>query len=258
LTIIEGFKDVGELAQTKPQQWSKIVGSALPAVDWLIKKHGFPRAEATAEQKKNLTREAIAFIFNMPDEIEKAHYIDKLSKIIGVPRISVERALEKTKSSGQSKKKYLSKPAEEAAPKDAVIDLEQQFISVVLLVPEIAQKVNLPDVELGDINYQKIYTKVKPCYNQPSKDTANTLHAVAGKLPRKMQELFAVNAVAWDKTARENESIAIAEFEALIKKILATKRESLKAKFAAMIAEAEKSGDIAKVKQLMQSLQQNL
>jgi len=256
LTIIEGFKDVGELAQVKPNEWAKIVASALPPVDWLIKTHGFPIDNPSAEQKKNLAKEALVFISNMPDEIEKTHYITKLSKDIGVPQISVEKALLKL---GQtSVKRNKTEPEQAAETDDEPADLESQIISLVLLLPNLALKVVLPEIEFSDSNYQKIYTKAKLCYNQPSKDMANCLHAIRDKLPYKMQELFAVNAVVWDKAVQESESIALAEFEALIKKILSVKRESLKIKYATAIAEAEKSGDIAKVKQLMQSLQQNL
>lgn len=254
LTIIEGFKDVGELAQTKPHEWSKIVSSALPAVDWLIKTHGFPRENPSAEQKKNLTKEVLVFISNMPDEIEKAHYIDKISQVIGVPRISVEKALAKLEQAPGRK----TEPKQEPEVRDEPASLESQLVSVVLLLPSLASKTSLPDIEFTNPDYRKIYTETKSCYNQPSKDTASCLHSIRDGLPREMQELFAVNIVVWDKNVRENESIALAEFEALIKKILSGKRESLKTKYAAAIAEAEKSGDIAKVKQLMQSLQQNL
>jgi DNA primase len=256
LTIIEGFKDVGELAQTKPAEWAKIVASALPAVDWLIKTHGFPIDNPSAEQKKNLTKEALVFISNMPDEIEKAHYVDRLSKVIGVPQISVEKALAKVAQVSRSKKH--ESQADLTAQYSEPLNLERQLVSVVLLLPNLATKITLPDVEFSDNNYQEIYTKVKSCYNQPSKDMANCLRAIRDELPREAQELFAVSAVAWDKTVQESESIALAEFEALIKKILSSKRELLKTKYATAIAEAEKSGDIAKVKQLMQSLQQNL
>ncbi len=254
LTIIEGFKDVGELAQTKPHEWSKIVSSALPAVDWLIKTHGFPRENPSAEQKKNLTKEVLVFISNMPDEIEKAHYIDKISQVIGVPRISVEKALAKLEQAPGRK----TEPKQEPEVRDEPASLESQLVSVVLLLPSLASKTSLTDIEFTNPDYRKIYTEAKSCYNQPSKDTASCLHSIRDGLPREVRELFAVNIVVWDKNVRENESIALAEFEALIKKILSGKRESLKTKYAAAIAEAEKSGDIAKVKQLMQSLQQNL
>lgn len=256
LTIIEGFKDVGELAQTKPHEWSKIVSSALPAVDWLIKTHGFPRENPSAEQKKNLTKEALVFINNMPDEIEKAHYVNRLSKVVGVPQISVEKALAKLEQGIAGKKKPES--VDQPTVHDEPANPELQLISVVLLLPNLAAKIALPDIEFANDNYRKIYTKVKSCYNQPSKDTVNCLHAIRNRLPREMQELFAVNVVVWDKAVQDNESIALAELEALIKKILSAKRESLKTEYATAIAEAEKSGDIAKVKQLMQSLQQNL
>lgn len=256
LTIIEGFKDVGELAQVKPNEWAKIVASALPPVDWLIKTHKFPIENPSAEQKKNLAKEALTFIFNMPDEIEKTHYINRLSKVIGAPQISVEKALLKL---GQtSVKRNKTEPEQAVETDDEPADLESQIISLVLLLPNLTSKVNLPDIEFSDSNYQKIYTKAKLCYNQPSKNIANCLRTIIDKLPYKMQELFAVSIVVWDKAFQESEPIALAEFEALIKKILSAKRELLKIKYATSIAEAEKMGDIAKVKQLMQSLQQNL
>jgi len=257
LTIIQDYKDVGELVKERPKQWQKVVDEALAPVEWIIKKKIVPGVELSGEEKKDLVKRALFFVRHMQDEIEKAHYVKRLAGVVGVPQISVEKALEKF-SSGQKSKRQ--SPATPAADKpSAENDLEAKLVAAVLLLPQFVGKIkSLPELILEEKDYLAIYTKASACYNDPSKDSGKCLQAINQKIPRQMQEVFAVNAVVWDKMIQEDEQSALSELEALIGKILVRKRESIKDKFASLIAEAEKSGDINQVKELMTRLQQNL
>ncbi len=254
LTIIEGYKDVGELAKENPQSWEKIVQAALPPIEWLVSRSIKTKKDGlSAVEKKDLVKKALPFLFHMSDEIEKAHYLVYLAQNLGVPEISVEKALDKfSRSQKVSEKEKIEKTPTKP-------DLEEELVAVAVQLPDLAQKISLPeDLEFQNDRYKPIYTAARLCYTAKSTSIKADLQKIWNKLPRETQEVFGVIVLKWDEKLRQDETACVEEFEALLHKIVLEKKENIKNQFAALIGEAERAGDLEKVKELMKKLQQSL
>jgi len=253
LTTIEKFKDVGELVQSDGKMWAEVVKRALPPIEWLIIRAKKVNPELSALQKKELAQKALGFISRMQDEIEKSHYISYLAKNLAVPVMSVEKALNRMLEKRLNPKK--SEKEEMKSPKD---NLEISFLSFVLFYPAIASQTKLNDaLEFEAEEYSKVYKEILSCYDSKS-NIKECLEKVQNSLSRDQRDSFGAEALGWDKKIEEGRDEAIAEFIAIKHLLFRKQNEKVKDDFAHRIAEAESSGEIEKVRNLMIELQENL
>jgi DNA primase len=253
LTIIEKYKDVGELVEKEPASWKLAVKSALPPVEWLVARATKARQgdNFSAPEKKELVKKALAFISRMTDEIEKAHYISYIAKVVGVPAETVEKAL--------SKSPRKSSPSQDA-PAEPQEDIEAKILSGLIYHPKLFSDKSLyADIKFTNGEYAEVYKEVEKCYNKPSQELSRDLLDVLKRVTdRQQQEVFAVYALEWDKKIEENQKDAIQEFVDFKRKIVQTKKEETKSDYATAIAQAEAKGDLSKLKKLMEELQEKL
>ncbi len=253
LTTIEKFKDVGELVQSDGKMWVEVVKRALPPIEWLMIRAKKVNPELSALQKKELAQKALGFISRMQDEIEKSHYISYLAKNLAVPVMSVEKALNRMLDKRLNPKK--SEKEEIKSPKD---NLEISFLSFVLFYPAIASQTKLNDaLEFEAEEYNKVYKEILSCYDSKS-NIKECLEKVQNSLSRDQRDSFGAEALGWDKKIEEGRDEAIAEFIAIKHLLFRKQNEKVKDDFAHRIAEAESSGEIEKVRNLMIELQENL
>ena len=249
LTIIKGYKDVGELVQAQKQLWPKILKEALPPVEWLVEKakRSLGGKEMTAQDKKRLAAQALPIIYQMPDEVEKAHYLNYLSQVVGVPQIAIERAMEKIR---EPKTRALPPPAEKK-------DYELEALAVLLNLPELGQVFIESPLEFSNQDYQKVYNRVRKCYAS-FKEAPARLQKLSGTLERELKEKLAAAVLVWDQKIAEDKETALAEVAALKTHLVGKRNETLKANFASEISAAESRGDLEKVKELLEKLQESL
>ncbi len=245
LVKINKYKDVGELVQKEPSQWSKVLSKALPPVEWLASK--YDKSQMSALEKKQLTAQALKFIGRMQDEIEKAHYINFLAKTVGVPPIAVEKALAKLTIN--------VKQAEEI--KNPIQDLEGMFISALFYHPDLAKDLAICEISFQNDQWANIYNQVKNCYNS-KKDIAACLKDLLKTIDRDVAGQISAFSIEWDQKIADDKAGAKAEFLAIYGHLQRRVRDRLKQEFAANIAKAEQRGDLEKVKSLMRELQENL
>jgi len=250
LTIIKGYKDVGEMVQAQKQLWPKILGGALPPVEWLVEKakQSLGAMEMTAQDKKHLAAQALPMISQMPDEVEKAHYLSYLSHVVGVPQIAIERAMGKVRE-----------PKTRAQPPLAAEkrDYELEALAVLLNLPELGQVFVESPLEFESEDYQKVYNQVKKCYDS-FKEAPARLKKLSGTLGRELKEKLGAAVVVWDQKITEDKETALAEVVALKAHLVGKRNETLKANFASEISAAESRGDLEKVKKLLGKLQESL
>ncbi|MCX6810022.1 MAG: DNA primase [Candidatus Berkelbacteria bacterium] len=247
LTKIEKYKDVGELVKEDKSEWIKVIEKAQPPVEWLVQKFQKNSEPLTVQDKKELMRQALNFVSRMQDEIEKAHYISYLAKIVQVPEISVEKAL--------SKVKVKSKP--DLQKNEIKDDFESDFISFLIDFPNLVGGLTMDkNMDFENDKYKEIYNSILSCYN--NKEEKGCLKKLKDKLPRDIRELLAVRSLMWDVKIQEDEKAAFRDFIATKSKLSAAKKETIKNDFAHLISEAESQGDIEKVKELMGELQKSL
>jgi len=244
LTTIEKYKDVGELVLAEPEMWGKVVEAALPPVEWVVSRFTQEKKSLSAQEKKELAKTVLGFIIRMKDEVEKAHYVQYLSRVIGVPAIAIEKSLSQIKV----------KPVKSEEVKQYKLNLEEYYLAFLLNYPKIvskyklASKVDFDEKELGEI-----YKLLHECYN--SKQIAQCIKEVSEKLSREVRERLDAVCLVWDERFAESEDLAEEEFVSIKLKFEDREKEKVKDNFAKLIADAEISGDLDKVKELMKKLQ---
>ena len=112
-------------------------------------------------------------------------------------------------------------------------------------------KINFPE----NSEYLELYKKILGCYNS-SKVEPCISKALDG-LDRGSQEKLNSLVLVWDKKVAESRVEAIMEFEGIVRRLSEDRKEKIKQDFASKISAAEQSGDIGKVKELMQKLQES-
>lgn len=243
LTTIEKYKDVGELVQQDSGAWKKIVDQALPPIEWLVKRASRGKEGFSATDKKNLVKRALSYVVRMQDEVEKAHYVQYLAKVVGVPPIAIEKSL------SQVKVKLVPK-GEDIANK---LDLEEYYIAFLLNFPKIVSKYQLsPEAEFEQKGLGEIYKSVVSCYNSKK---IESLKQISEGLSREIKERLDAVCLIWDQRLEESVDLAEEEFVSLKARFENRERDKIKSNFAAMIAEAESNGDLEKVRELMKKLQ---
>jgi len=251
MTMIKGAKDIGELVEKDKKMLEGVISSALPPVEWALAKaqEEAQDKEFSAKEKKELVALCLSFIARMSDVVEKSHYVAYLAKKVGVPQVTLEDALAKTRVKEGFKGVELQTQKR---------DLEAEFISFVLNFSDIAGAVTLSEeLEFENDVYLDIYNQVIKCYNL-KKDEAKCLGSILQKQSHEIQEQLGVCAQVWDKLIGEDRDLAVRDFVALKAKLLSRGREHIKKTFAQKIAQAESRGDIAAVRELMEDLQKNL
>ncbi len=253
LTIIENFKDVGELVEKKSELWSKIVDSSLAPIEWLCKK--YQNKIALPEGKKALASLSLPIIDVMASEVEKSHYTSYLARFIGVPVTSIEKALEKIDHQPSNKEAMPKIQADETREER---DLE---LDAFVFIVACSNHLKISDLPVEDFfansTYLKFYKEALKCYDLKG-DRKGCLDNLIKSLPEDLGRLVSVVALEWDKKMAEDLEGAICEFKDIVKKIKSKKRELLKDEFARKIGEAESSGNMQEVRDLMAKLQNKL
>jgi len=248
LTIIDGHKDVGELVAADKKKWPQIIDRALYPVEWLVAKATRNSNEMTVQVKKKLTQNALLFISSMQDEIEKAHYLSYLAKVVQVPEIAVEKAL--------TKYKVQLPETPKVTPRER--NIEGEFLSFLINFPTIVDGLTLDEeIKFKKSEFNQIYKRVISCYTSKG-SIERCLVALKKNLPREIREELDALAIAWDVKVTGARDEAFQDFLAIKNKLETYKKEAIKDNFAKMIAEAEAKGDLEEVKRLMKQLQKSL
>lgn len=248
LTTIEKYKDIGELVEKDRKLLADVLDKALPPVEWLVAKVGDGPLEAS--EKKKLVAEALRFIDAMQDDIEKSHYVSYLAKVVSVPEVIIEKALSKLQDHSSDKK--------EEDKDEKSVDLELEFISFLINYQKIVNGLTLSDdIEFENQTYLGIYKQVLKCYGDLSSCEKCLLKLRSG-LEREILGAIDSSAITWDQKISEEKDEAFQEFLSVKALLTARGKEKVKQDYAKLIAQAESSGDIKKVKELMGKLQKEL
>jgi hypothetical protein len=202
----------------------------------------------SAKQKKEFVKLALNFIGRFQSEIEKAHYISYLAKKVSVAEVTIEEILSKTRLQPKSKSEEKDKIA---------TTIEDRVISYLLNFPNLLKGEKLGDIEFENQALGAIYIELKACYNQ-GQSVTQEIKKIESKLSRDVKERLDAVSVSWDQKIAEEEDVAREDFQEIKSYLEKRQKEKIKSDFAKAIAQAETSGDISKVKELMKNLQESL
>lgn len=144
---LKDYKDPDEMAQKDPKAYKKAVDNAVSIWDFLTNSAFPKKTKLTGEQKAKISKEVIPVLASIDDDIVKAHYVDLVSRKLGVPRISVEKQLQKRhstlESSAQEKILYQDKSSKNGK-EERLMALSLHKNPKLLLKKEIAKMISNP------------------------------------------------------------------------------------------------------------------
>lgn len=252
------FKDPGEMIEKDSAEWKKVTENAAVVIDWyfdlafkkLTTDNGQLTTELTSQQKKEIAKEILPLIKKIPDEIEKAHYVNLLSKKLDVGTDTIFSALEKITD---KKIEGNLKPKVGNTGTSFKIKTEEILLGLLVLYPlefeKNESKINEQDFSV-DLN-RKIYKELKKCYNKDKK--TDLIATVLKNLNTdEKQTLNLIFLAVEEKYSNIDISNTIVE---LINHLRSDRKESLKKRFAKEIAQAESAGEREKLKKLIKEFQ---
>lgn len=230
----EPFKDADEAIKADPKNWQKMVASAKPSLEYWIDQLVVQNPKMEVSDKKKIAKEILPVIKIIASDIEKEHYIKYLSDLLSVSEQSLIDALAKSKSETEFAKKIDDKPA-----KPDKLTLEEKILGFVWAEPELVKK--LPaDFILADPKFAPVNSMIKEGKIEREK-IAPELAIILDNLA--MSTLKNINP--------DDEEIIHAEFLFLIGRLKSDQKEDIKEEYAKKISAAEKSGDKAGLKKLL-------
>lgn len=242
------FKDPGEMIAEDPKFWQDAVEKAVSVIDWYFelafRNKGLETSEElTSVQKKEIAKEILPIIKKIPDTIEQGHFIGLLAKKLDVSEDIVFSALEKVHEK-ESKEKNIQKSGSHKT-------LNNEDLLIGLLIKKPAKIKDFAD-QIKDIKgpNENIYTLISNWYNNGSKgELQNYL-----KKHLKSEEYSRAELLVF-QTENQFPEVSDDIFKDFHTYFQKEKKEILKDHYAKEIGIAEKKGDRAKLKKLIEEFQ---
>jgi DNA primase len=100
--IPEGAKDPADIVKDDPKLWIEAVKKSIPIIDYLINSLIDQKLEERLRVKR-IGSDIMPFIVSLQSELEKAHYIKKISEVFSINEQSVWQEFEKIQSNTKKK-----------------------------------------------------------------------------------------------------------------------------------------------------------
>ena len=100
ITLPKGL-DPDDVIREDPDQWRRVVGEALPLMDYYFQVAEEGRDLQSAEGKSGLVRQLLPLLGEIEDAIERAHYLQKLARLVRIDERTLAAELTRSKSRGR-------------------------------------------------------------------------------------------------------------------------------------------------------------
>ncbi|HUV74694.1 MAG TPA: DNA primase [Anaerolineae bacterium] len=104
ITMPEGL-DPDDVIRTDPGQWAALVQGALPLMDYYFQVATAGRDLDSAEGKSGLVRQLLPLISELGDGIERAHYLQKLARLIRIDERTLAAEMTRARPRGGAEKR---------------------------------------------------------------------------------------------------------------------------------------------------------
>jgi len=242
------YQDPDQFCQKDPAGFKKALSASLNIYDFFIDS-AIKRHDAnTAVGKKNIGREVIPVISKIADDIVRAHYIEKLSKVLNLETAFVADAISKKRSDLFAKEPQGFPVANQASQnsKKGQITKEDYFLALFVLPKEIEKKIlsMLAPEDFETDDAQKLWRWLHDIIKTSKSDNLETLFK---KLPDSLagfvDHLFLINI----NPAFSERELWVLE---IVKIAESLKRLSIKRKLADIsghLRQAQSAGDQAQI-----------
>ena len=233
------FKDADEAIKADPKNWSGMVAEARPSLEYWIDQLAAQNPKLEIDDKKKIAKEILPVIKITLSDIEKEHYIKHLSGVLSVSEQSLIDALAKSKSETEFSRKNPPAGGDVVVVKPDKLTLKEKILGFIWAEPELIKK--LPaDFIFADTKFAPLNSMIKDDKIERE------------KIPPELAIILDNLAFSTFKNLDPNEEEIIeAEFLFLIGRLKSDQKEGIKEEYAKKISEAEKSGDKAGLKKLL-------
>jgi DNA primase len=97
-----GGQDPDDVIREEPERWAQLVEEALPLMDYYFEVATGGRDLDTAEGKSALVQQLLALIAEIADGIERAHYLQKLARLVRIDERLLASELSRFKGRGRA------------------------------------------------------------------------------------------------------------------------------------------------------------
>ena len=250
VTMPEGCKDAGDVVAAGAKNWTEAVRGALPAYDWLWRQLSAQHNPSATSGKKELMRVLAPIVAAAADPVEKDDYIRRLARDLGVGEQAVKESVSRQQP---------PKPAPANAPsgQDSAHQAGREWWELLALLTLAPEKIADAKIILaGNLGKGKIALIYEALFKWYDKHSPKEKKVALGQILSK-NDADATQALALKFENELADGAVIArDIDERLKRIDERRREKMKGDFAAQIASAERTGDIARVKELVKQLQE--
>ena len=158
ITIPSG-KDPDELIKQDVALWHAVIEKPQYAVDWLIDRYTERLDMSSAQGKRELSDVVLGTLRQLPDEVERDHYIAKLADILQVHKDALRAKLAETKETSRPLRRP-TKHVQEKRPQDTADKqrTEEHLMALTLMQPPLRVYLyNLSSDIFDDERAQKMF-----------------------------------------------------------------------------------------------------
>src|SRR3989344_6028687 len=242
------YQDPDQFCQKDPAGFKKALSQSVNIYDFFIDSAIKRHDTNTAVGKKNIGREVIPVISKIADDMVRAHYIEKLSKVLNLETAFVADAVSQKRSDLFAKEPQGFPVANQASQnsKKGQITKEDYFLALFVLPKEIEKKIlsMLAPEDFETDDAQKLWRWLHDIINTSKSDNLETLFK---KLPDSLagfvDHLFLINI----NPAFSETELWVLE---IVKIAESLKRMSIKRKLADIsghLRQAQSAGDQAQI-----------
>jgi len=132
LVLPEGM-DPDDLIKQQPDRWEQLVRNALPVIDYLFSTAIRGYDPHSPKDKTRLTQELLPVIADVPEPVQRAHYLQKLAHLVRVDERVLERQLATIhrRPDDRAREQDLREQAAVVAP----LGLEEYCVHLLLMQP---------------------------------------------------------------------------------------------------------------------------
>ena len=219
--------DPADLIADKPTAWPEAVKQQISFMDYFLDLIFTKYPSSSPADKKQAARAILPVLKQMPDPIERAHYINEVSDRLKVEAQYINEALGKLKNADlqyQPVSKTLSNQTPLATSTSPLEKYDQYLLALVIkfpaLLPDLAK--NLPADSLTNPKQAAFYKELKDWYNNSIKsDTGNDQNKNFEPSP----EVSMTNSILELKAEQEFSHLTPAQAETELTKILKARKK---------------------------------
>jgi len=240
-------EDPDSVASKSADVWRNLIKKSYPLMDYVFEATGNGLDLKRVDHKKKFTAKLLPLIVKMGNEVEKSHYLKKLSDTIGIAESVIVKLATDIK---RSVKPTEVKPATTTTiVPDRERAIAENFLTLIVKFPNLLKNNVIANIStLGYPATQNLYVKLISCYNKNCNLTENFLKQEL--LPDEFSYFSELSMLAEEQFGELTEKSAEAEGLRIIKEWQIKRLKEQMNLLGKEMATAEKAGNEILAKEL--------